>query len=92
MKSSAVPGTFWEALDPEHKKVVTCFENYASLPNRERRRHLAISIFPPICVFFTRILTGTLLHKQRIKNWRDAIYAQLDATGLFTPKEASVPA
>ena len=33
-----------------------------------------------------------LLHKQRIKNWRDAIYAQLDATGLFTPKEASVPA
>ena len=33
-----------------------------------------------------------LLHKQRIKNWRDAIYAQLAATGLFTPKEASVPA
>jgi len=33
-----------------------------------------------------------LLDKQRIKNWRDSIYAQLDSTGLFAPKEASVPA
>lgn len=29
-----------------------------------------------------------LLHKQRIKTWRDRIYAQLDATGLFSAKES----
>jgi hypothetical protein len=28
-----------------------------------------------------------LLHKQRIKAWRDRIYVQLDATGLFSVKE-----
>jgi hypothetical protein len=31
------------------------------------------------------------LDKQGVKNWRDAVYAQLDACGLFSVKEA-VPA
>jgi hypothetical protein len=35
-----------------------------------------------------------LLHKQRVKTWRDAVHAQLDDTGLFAAKETkeSVPA
>ena len=35
-----------------------------------------------------------LLHKQRIKTWRDRIFTQLDATGLFTAKDTkeTVPA